>query len=156
MFWGCFSGYGKGPGIFWEKDWGSISSASYRLHILPVINEWVQRNRRNGVDLLFMQDNARGHSAKATVADLGQRGIQCIEWPPYSPDLNPIEYVWDWMKDYIEEHYGHLGDPGYERRRIWVNEAWEAVPDWYLYQLFTSMPKRCLDVIAAHGGHIHA
>ena len=38
MFWGCFSGYRKGPGIFWEKDWGSISGETYCQHTIPVID----------------------------------------------------------------------------------------------------------------------
>ena len=39
MFWGCFSGVsGKGPGLFWEKNWGIINEATYREHTVPLIN----------------------------------------------------------------------------------------------------------------------
>jgi hypothetical protein len=37
MFWGCFHGNFKGPGFFWEKDWGTISGPTYREHTVPVI-----------------------------------------------------------------------------------------------------------------------
>jgi len=38
MFWGCISGlYGKGPGLFWEKDWGTITSSSYLERVAPVV-----------------------------------------------------------------------------------------------------------------------
>jgi hypothetical protein len=41
MFWGCFSGAaGKGPGIFWEKEWGTITSESYCQYIVPIIDGW--------------------------------------------------------------------------------------------------------------------
>jgi transposase len=29
-----------------------------------------------------------------------------MEWPLLSPDLNPIEAIWNWIKDYIEDKYG--------------------------------------------------
>ena len=66
MFWGCFSGSIKGPSIFWEKDWGSINKESYCEHIVPVIHGWM----RITPGLLSMQDNAPGHSAQYTKAEL--------------------------------------------------------------------------------------
>ena len=90
MFWGPFSGSSKGPGIFWEKDWGSISSQSYRDHTVPVIHGWLHMNP----GLILMQDGAPGHSAKDTQVDLNERGIYPIFWPAFSPDLNPIETAW--------------------------------------------------------------
>ena len=42
MFWGCFWGNTKGPGLFWEKDWGSISSATYRKLIIPVVDDYIR------------------------------------------------------------------------------------------------------------------
>ena len=45
MFWGCFHGTTKGPGIFWEKEWGKINSQSYRDRTVPVIDGWIQLRR---------------------------------------------------------------------------------------------------------------
>jgi hypothetical protein len=101
MFWGCFSGVsGKGPGLFWEKEWGSINQYSYQEHTLPLIDAWIHENRRRGIELLFMQDGAPGHAAQSTQANIRTRGIRIIFWPPFSSDLNPIENCWNWIKDY--------------------------------------------------------
>jgi transposase len=54
---------------------------------------------------IFMQDGAPGHAAKETLQDLLERGIRKMNWPPFSPDLNPIETVWDWMKEWIWNNY---------------------------------------------------
>jgi hypothetical protein len=37
MFWGCFHGFEKGPGLFWEKKWGSINRLTYCEHIVSSI-----------------------------------------------------------------------------------------------------------------------
>lgn len=58
-----------------------------------------------------MQDNAPAHASKETLAELWERGIIYIEWPPFSPDLNPIKAVWNRMKDYIQLHYSNLNNP---------------------------------------------
>lgn len=69
-----------------------------------------------------MQDNAAGHAARATIAVLTQMGIKPIFWPARSPDLNPIETLWDIMKDYIQEKYPQT-HKSYPRLRQAVIEA---------------------------------
>ena len=43
--------------------------------------------------LVFMQDNAKIHTAKVVKEFFKEMGIPLTDWPPYSPDLNPIEHV---------------------------------------------------------------
>jgi transposase len=70
MFWGGISGtWGKGPGLFWEKDWGTITSESYCRYVVPIIAHYTSRWR-----LILMQDNASGHVAKATLAEMERWG----------------------------------------------------------------------------------
>ena len=52
-----------------------------------------------------MQDRAPGHSAASTKEKLLERGIYTIFWPAYSPDLNLIKTIWNWIKDYIKLKY---------------------------------------------------
>jgi hypothetical protein len=74
-----------------------------------------------------------------------------IRWPPFSPDLNLIEMVWNWMKNYLQANF-----PEYMtllELRIALREAWEAIPPNFLQDLLKSMPERCCAVIEAGGGH---
>jgi transposase len=101
-----------------------------------------------------MQDSAPCHVAKGTIEDLEEGGIICIRWPAFSPDLNPIEMVWNWnwMKDWIQErHDDSLQD--YDELREAIVAAWNAVPDAYLNQLLEEMPARCQAVVDANGLH---
>jgi transposase len=49
--------------------------------------------------LVFMHNRALGYSAQFTRAELHKRGIYPMFWPAFSLDLNPIEAVWNKMKD---------------------------------------------------------
>jgi transposase len=152
MFWGCFHGNTKGPGLFWEKDWGTIREETYRAKIVPIVDGWIRLKGSQGEPLVFMQDSAPCHVAKGTIKDLEERGIICIRWPAFSPDLNPIEMVWNWMKDWIQERYDDRLR-GYDELREAIIAAWDAVPDAYLNQLLEEMPAKCQAVIDANGLH---
>jgi len=76
-----------------------------------------------------------------------------IFWLAFSPDLNPIEAVWDRMKDYIKRHYPEYHCSHDKLRRV-VKEAWEAVGADKLLALMREMPARCEAVIDVQGGYI--
>jgi hypothetical protein len=157
MFWGCFSGNKKGPSLFWEKSWKSINSERYCEHTLPL----VERHLALHPYLCFMQDNAPAHSSKYTKSWLNDHRILTITWPPNSPDLNPIEIVWNWMKQWIQETYGMEIDSfesegkkmNSNRLKQMVKEAWNQITEADLDRLLHTMEQRCLDVITAQGGH---
>ena len=147
MFWGSFSGTTKGPKVFWEKDWGSINQKIYCERIVPLIDGWFRMNPH----LSLMQDGAPGHAAKTTIQELIEQGIRVIQWPAYSPDLNPIDTVWDEMKNWIQDNYGEKFS--YDELRGAVDAAWEHISTEFLNDLVDSMQARCEAVIRANGMH---
>jgi hypothetical protein len=105
------------------------------------------------LELGFMQDNAPSYKDRLTREQLKHFGIVTILWPAFSPDLNPIETVWNWMKDWIKAQSGVNANLRYLELRALVKQAWEAVPQSLLDELIDSMPKRMQAVIDAKGGH---
>lgn len=89
-----------------------------------------------------MQNNAPSHRSYETKTNLLDRGIRWIKHPPYSPDLNLIEHVWNWMKNWIQEHYWEaryrVDKLSLEQLREIIWEVWEAVPDSYIQSLYDS------------------
>jgi hypothetical protein len=149
MFWGCISGiYGKGFGIFWEKEWKTINKQSYSQRIVPLVYNYLSTHPW----LSFQQDGGPGHNAEYTLEVFRQHGIQPVFWPAFSPDLSPIETIWNRMKDILEKL-----DPqvhrNYRRLRAAVIEAWNSITDAEIRDIIHTMPQRCKDVITAHGAY---
>ena len=105
---------------------------------------------------LFMQDGARSHTAKDTMAFLrSQHYLEVLEpdmWPPNSPDLNPVDFcIW-----------GVLGANVYRGRRITdldqlkdaICEEWEKFPQETIDNAIDSYRQRLRQVVAENGGHI--
>ncbi|UYV82905.1 tnxb [Cordylochernes scorpioides] len=58
-------------------------------------------SRRLGVpNALYQQDNARQHTAR--ISQQALKDVQMLPWPPYSPELSPIEHVWDIIGRHIQ------------------------------------------------------
>ena len=105
-----------------------------------------------------MQDNAPIHRAHSVQDWFLEMGIPVADWPPFSPDLNPIEHIWHHLKRLVLEMYPELEGmgKGEEAIRALENaliEAWEALPDQLFEQVADSMPYRVAAVVKAKGWH---
>jgi hypothetical protein len=147
MFWGSFHGSIKGPGLFWEKEWGTINEVSYSEHVVPIVASYIQSHP----GLIFQQDNASGHRARSVREKFQELGVPIIIWPAYSPDLSPIEALWNLMKDWIEATYGDLEKYSLKKLRQIVAESWDNITSEQLDELIDTMPARCQAVIDAGG-----
>jgi hypothetical protein len=84
------------------------------------------------------------------------RRAEVIDWPPYSPDLNPIENLWAILKERICKRYPELTymPKNEASRQALINaaiEIWPQIEDEVVYNLVKSMHSRLAAVIQAHG-----
>ena len=95
-----------------------------------------------------MQDNASIYTAKIVREWLEEMGVTTMDWPPYSPDLNPIEHLWFFIKEWVHDHHLKLLELPKNDETVKdalfkaISEAWQAIPDELLTKLIESMPKR--------------
>ncbi|GFT24090.1 transposable element Tcb1 transposase [Trichonephila clavipes] len=104
-----------------------------------------------GAEFLFMDDNARPHRANIVDECLQSENITRMDWLAYSPDLNPIEHVWDRLGRRIA---ARQPPPTClpELRRALLDE-WCNIPQDQIDNLILSMPRRCKARIASSGRH---
>ena len=146
MVWGGFSYHHRTPLIPIE---GNLTAQRYIDEVLdPEVVPFFQQHQ----DLTtFQQDNARPHAARQTIHFLHAEGMEVLPWPAYSPDLNPIEHLWDQLGRRVGSR---LDQPTTRARLIQLlQEEWNLIPQECLRRLIRSMRDRCRAVIDAGGGH---
>ncbi|UYV76145.1 hypothetical protein LAZ67_13002839 [Cordylochernes scorpioides] len=119
---------------------GTMTAQRYVDDVLrPVTLPYLQ-----GVpNALYQQDNARPHTAR--ISQQALQDVQMLPWPPYSPDLSPIEHVWD----IIGRRLHALPQPRSEDE-LWqmVEREWRAIPQDAIRTLIDSLPRRVAACIA--------
>ena len=84
----------------------------------------MRRNNR----FLFQQDNARPHIARLSMNFLQSNNVNTLPWPSRSPDLVPIEHVWDMLNRRIRENH-HPFNSLQELENALIIE-WNAIPQY--------------------------
>ena len=97
----------------------------------------------------FQEDNAPIHTAKKTVEWKNENGILCLPWPAQSPDLNPIEHLWD----ELERRLRRRAIPPKNEGELFnfLQEEWNKIPIDVLEKLIDSMPNRIQEVCKVKG-----
>ena len=65
-----------------------------------------------GRNFVYVQDNAPPHTERDTAAFLDQQDVDVTDWPAWSPDMSPIEHVWDQISVWIRDMDDPLPPPG--------------------------------------------
>ena len=105
---------------------------------------------------IFMQDGAGIHRARIVKQWFREEGIELMDWPPYSPDLNPIKNLWAMLKEAIHKKYPELEfatktDENLDLLIRAAQECWAEMGDTLLYRLSDTMPRRVQAVLDAEG-----
>ncbi len=145
MVWGGISLAGKTRLIIVN---GNLNALRYRDEILAPVALPFLRNL--GPGSILQDDNARPHRARLVTDFLQANGIQRMEWPAASPDLNPIEHLWDQLGRAVRNRITYATTLC-DLRRILVEE-WDNIPMANIRRFIVSMRRRCQCVVASYGG----
>lgn len=139
MIWASIGYDLKGPLVFIDKrktEEGKTLGMNSQRYIRVCLAKLVPMLQPHHI---FMQDGARPHTANKTKAYLEGKGVNMLDgWPPYSPDLNPIENLWHYLDERIAER---VPRSLVELKRI-AREEWDKIPQETINNYVLSFKKR--------------
>lgn len=145
MVWAAFSSKGKSKICFVP---GKMNAEIY-IDLLE--NELIDfAGDLHGDEWIFQQDNAPIHVARKTKAFFDSRGIELLEWPALSPDLNPIEDLWGILSAKIYASSRQYDSLKHLKNAILAE--WDKIDLSILKKLVESMPRR-VQLVKVHKGN---
>jgi transposase len=104
-------------------------------------------------DMTLQHDNATSHTARFVRDFLQGRNVSVLPWPAKSPNLNPIEHVWDLLDRRVR-----AGAMAITPRNVWelagaLEEEWGNISQQELAIVVQSMRRRCTAVLNIWCGH---
>lgn len=120
---------------------GTIYKNLLRDHVIPAIRNSVFENP------IFMQDNAPCHKAKHVMEFLKEQNVDVFDWPPQSPDLNPIENLWSTIGNRVSAR----NPTNTEDLWLKLKEEWAKVSVEECRRLIQSCSRRMAAVIENKG-----
>lgn len=148
MVWGMFSWSTLGPLISVET---SLNSTEYLRIVADHVHPFMAVMFPDG-DGYFQQDNAPCHRARTVSQwfEEHESEFNLLPWPAQSPDLNPIEHLWDEVERSV--HSLERQPSSLTQLRAAIMSPWANIPLQRYQQLVESMPRRIAAVIRAKGG----
>ena len=128
---------------------GNLNSRRYIAEI--VTPHVIPMSQQYGNAFIFQYENARPHRARIVDDHMAHHGINRMEWPAASPDLNPIENLWEKLGRDMRTAVGP-DTTLLQLQPILVN-AWNNIPQAYITNLINSMRRRCQQCIASRGSY---
>lgn len=142
MVWGCFSRDKIGP---LHRIEGIMDQVIYKDIIKDVMLPHAKKVMPRGWQ--FQQDNDPKHTARSVSEFFSSKKIRVLKWPSQSPDLNPIEHLWEHLERQLTSRKPSKKDDLFQM----LNEAWNNINPDVLINLVDSMPRRCQAVIKSRG-----
>ena len=137
LIWACFCHDKLGPCIVVDSR---MNSTVYINDILkPFHRKFYSNLVRKIPNLVLMQDNAPCHTSGQTRKWLTQKKIKLLTWPPQSPDMNPIESLWDILEKRINARSNRPKNLR-ELKEVLLQE-WNELPAQTLCKLVESYQK---------------
>lgn len=132
--------------VFLERN---VNGQTYGDLLQTQMMPFIERTFGGAQHCILQDDNAAPHRAAEVQRLKHQLGLRTLRWPSRSPDMNPIEHVWSYMKRQIRQH-----PPGNVRQlRQMMTDAWRRLPQELLRRLILSMPRRVTSLLLARGGY---
>lgn len=142
--WACFSSAGFGCMRIIRRTMNAdLYIDTLTNYLLPSVDMLVPP----GEPYYFMQDNAPCHTAGIVRTWLNNHNVPLLPWPPYSPDINPIENVWGLIKRRIRNNL----PTNLARLEVALHNAWTSLQLPYAANLANSVPLRLRSIIGKHG-----
>ena len=147
MVWGAICHGSRSPLVVIPE---TLNAIRYINNVLePVLLPFLQEVQNP----IFQHDNARPHTARVTMEFLNNANVDMLPWPSLSPDLSPIEHVWDMMGRRLNALQPPANSVDVLQRRIL--EFWNNIPQASIDSLISSMPSRVAECARNRGGPTH-
>jgi len=146
MVWGCMTP--QGVGHMCKID-GRMDAELYTTILQDEFLATVEYYGLDRANLIFQQDNDPKHTSKKASQWFQQNNINVLKWPAQSPDLNPIEHLWQHLKRQLNAY--EVPPAGVHELWERVEKEWEKIPKEVCRNLIESMPRRIEAVIKAKG-----
>ena len=148
MIWSCITV--RGPGYMAKID-NSLDAQLYcdilNSHLIMALNDYGWDLK----DIIFQHGNVPQHTATTTKSFKSKNNIIVLDWPSFSPDINPIEHMWFFLKKRLNQYDRipkNLKEVFVRAADVWYKEVTPEMCCKYI----DYMPKRIETLIEAKGG----
>ena len=134
-----------------KKGKSGIDWWRYQQHILKAkLIPFAQKCAQSRSDTVVQEDGAPSHISKHQQQIFMDAGVLCLIWPGNSPDPNPIEPCWPWMKRQTTKK----GAPCncITASKAWT-KAWKDLEQWQIQRWIERIPRHIQRIIELEGGN---